>query len=57
MRNASEPSETPVREIRATFVVPEPLYEAFKTAARAKDQTFSQEMRRFMREYLEEQAA
>jgi hypothetical protein len=43
--------------VRATFEVPRPLYEAFKTAAKAKDRTLSQELRGFMREYLKEEAA
>lgn len=57
MRNASVDSEEPREIARATFEVPRDLYDAFMQRARLNDQTGSQEIRRFMREYVDEQAA
>lgn len=56
MRNASEQSLESRGVARATFEVPRDLYDAFMAAANRNDQTGSQEVRRFMREYVAEHA-
>lgn len=54
MRNTSRAPQAVDGIVRATFQVPVELYDAFKTAAKERDQTLSQELRRLMREYVKE---
>jgi hypothetical protein len=57
MRNANEIPQSQRPETRTTFVVPTPLIQRFREIAKSKDQTLSQELRRLVREYVEQEAA
>jgi len=57
MRNASKTSPTVTKITRATFEVPTDLYLEFKEICTARDLTFSQAMRKAMREMIEQREA
>jgi hypothetical protein len=54
MRNASVKDHSLEAEVRATFVCPRPLYEAYRQTVKQQDLTFSQAVRKHMRETLDE---
>lgn len=57
MRNASESEQVVIKLRRATVEVPDDLYQAYKTACALEDLTYSQAIRRHMREVVEEREA
>ena len=50
-------NKRPDNVVRATFEVPRPLYDQFMEAAKRSDRSGSQEVRQFMRDYVEQKAA